>query len=346
MHAVAAQFQSAATGSRPQVVLANVNNDSTALRFSEGSYRLLFTEPIVIAALAAAPCSEELGQTIGDCRTAFGKGTSSSVSTETGWSVTAGRSVGFEAEFSALGVKVGGVEAVATVETELRSFRDETYTVSKRVVHTTGPIEDSVIFTTIPIDVYTYEIVSHPDPELVGSELQLRLPREPISIMTERAFYNDSIPDDGFPIDETIFQHTAGQPFTYPTTAQRNSLLSQYEGLQTDEVDIGQGNGFVTAELNVFEEVTQGESYSLSAKLDVKATAGGVISAVSIGGGVDSSIAYSRGQESIYQGSVAQLPSDTFATDAYRFGLFSYIYDEPGEPQTFEVINYWVRPQL
>ena len=116
--------------------------------------------------------------------------------------------------------------------------------------------------------------------------------------------------------------------------------------MQTDEVDIGQGNGFVTAELNVFEEVTQGESYSLSAKLDVKATAGGVISAVSIGGGVDSSIAYSRGQESIYQGSVAQLPSDTFATDAYRFGLFSYIYDEPGEPQTFEVINYWVRPQL
>ena len=55
MHAVAAQFQSAATGSRPQVVLANVNNDSTALRFSEGSHHLLFTKPIVIAALAAAP---------------------------------------------------------------------------------------------------------------------------------------------------------------------------------------------------------------------------------------------------------------------------------------------------
>ena len=347
IHTIPAEFNNSINSQiRPMIIPANVNNDSLALKYSDGSYRLLFTEPMIIAALAAAPCSADFGQNTGNCTTAFGKGTSSSTSTETAWSLSVGRSVGYEAEFSVLGVKVGGAEAVLNVQADFRKFTDNTYTVTKRVVHTTGPIEDSVIFTTVPLDIYTYQILSHPNPELVGGEIQVRMPREPISIMVDRDFYNAHIDEDSFKVDERIFKHTEGAPLSYPGLGERNSLLSQYDGLMSDEVDVGQGNGFVTAEVNVFEEVTNGETYSLSATLDLRATAGGVISGVSIGGGADSTISYGRGKESIYQGSVAQLPASNFPDDAYRFGLFSYVYDERGTDQSFEVINYWVRPQL
>ncbi len=330
---------------RPQVIPANVNDDSLALRYSDGSYRLLFTEPLIIAALAAAPCSAQFGQNTDDCRTAFGKGVSASASTETAWSLSVGRSVGYEAEFSAFGVKVGGAEAVLNVQADFRKFTDNTYTVTKRVVHTTGPIEDSVIFTTVPLDIYTYTILSHPNPELVGGQVQVRLPREPISVMVDRDFYNENVDDQSFKVDNRVFGHTEGDPLSYPGITERNTLLSQYDGLMSDEVDVGQGTGFVTAEVNVFEEVTNGSSYSLSATLDVRTNAGGVINGLSIGGGTDATIAYGRGEESIYQGSVAQLPASNFPADAYRFGLFNYVYDDPASGQQFEVINYWVRPQ-
>jgi len=346
MHSIPTEFANSSNSQiRPQVIPANVNDDSLALQYSEGSYRLVFTEPVIVAALAAAPCSPSFGQDTGDCRTAFGKGTTSTVSTENAWSVTVGASVGYEAEFSVLGVKVGGAEAVLTVQGEYRKFSQNTYTLTKRVVHTTGPIEDSVIFTTVPMDVYTYKILSHPNPELVGAEIQVRLPRDPITVMVDRNFYNAHVDAKSFKVDDRIFTHSEGDPFSYPDLSKRNSLLSQYDGLMSDEVDVGQGTGFITAEVNVYKEVTSGESYSLSTTLDLRATAGGVITGVSIGGGVDSTIAYGHGQESIYQGSVAQLPSSNFPDDAYRFGLFSYVYDDTGSGQEFEVVNYWVRPQ-
>ena len=339
-------FESFSIDQRPLVVPANVNDDSLAIAYSDGSYRLVFTEPLIIAALAAAPCNPGAGQDVGDCRTAFGKGTSTSTSVETGWSVSAGTSVGFEQEFSALGVKFGGVEAVASVQSETRKFTENTYTLTKRVIHTTGPIEDSVIFTTTPLDVYTYEILSHPNPELIGGEVQVRLPREPISIMTDREFYNDTVDEGSLKIDERIFEHAEGDPFSYPTTSERNTLLSRFDGVQSDEIDVGQGTGFVTADVNIFEEVTSGESYSLDVSLDVRATGGGLVTGYSIGSGVDSAVAYGRGQESIYQGSVAQLPAENFPDDAYRFGLFSYVYEDGGSGQEFEVVNYWVHTRF
>lgn len=345
IHAIPADLEQSQISGRPQVIPANVNDDSLALRYSAGSHRFVFTEPVIIAALAAAPCSVDLGQTVGDCRTAFGKGTSSSVSTENAWSVSVGASVGYEAGFSFLGTEVGGAEAVATVQRERRKITQNTYTLTKRVVHTTGPIEDSVIFTTVPLDVYTYTILSHPNPTLVGGEVQVRLPRDPISVMVDRNFYNDNVDDDSFQVDDRVLGHVAGDPFSYPDVAARNALLSQFEGLSSDEVDVGQGTGFVTAEINVFEEVATGQSYSLDTTVDLRTTAGGVLTGATFGSGAESTFVYSRGQESIYEGSVAQLPDANFPEDAYRFGLFSYVFEDASSGQAFEVVNYWVRPQ-
>lgn len=128
-----------------------------------------------------------------------------------------------QAEFLVLGVKVGGAEAVLSVEASMRKFTDNTYTLTRRVVRATGPIEDSVIFTTVPLDLYTYRILSHPNPELVGGEVQVRMPREPITVMVDRDFYNDHIEAGSFKIDSA--SSTTARAIRSPTRPSRSATV-------------------------------------------------------------------------------------------------------------------------
>jgi len=327
----------------PLIVSVNVDDDSIALEYSEGTYQLVFTEPIVLAALAAAPCNPDWGQNIDACRTSYGTSESTTTSTEDSQTITASASVGYGSSFSFLGAEIGSAEAIATFSAEATRLQGTAYTLTQRVEHTTGPIEDGVLFTTIPLDQYTYEIVSHPNPALVGGEVVVSLPREPITVLTTREFYNSAITPDAFQIDERIFEHVPGDPNTYPTSAERASLLSQFEGIESREVDVGEGGGSVSVGVSVFEETSMGASYSWNASLEVKTTLGGFISGFSVGYGQGRTVTLSAGSETNYTGTVSNLDSDNFAANGYSFGLFSYIYEGPGE-QEFEVLNYYVRP--
>ena len=323
----------------------DLDQDSMSLEYSAGSYKLIFTEPLVLAALAAAPCSRESGESVDDaCRTAFGKSTSETEEDTSGASFIAGVSVGYETEFSTLGVKVGGAQAILETRNQARWYSGEAYTTTTQVVRETGVLEDSVIFETTPYDVYTYKILSHPNPELVGGEIQVRLPRTPITIMATRDFYNASIDEDGLPIDDQIFQHVVGEPDSYPTIAQKNQILRDYDGLESDEVDVGEGSGFTLVSISEFEETIDGKSYEFEAVLDMRATKGVIVGGLSLGGGFDFDLSFRHGDETLYQGTVTNISADRFPEQSYSFGLFSYIRDDTSNKQPFEVLNYWVVP--
>jgi hypothetical protein len=265
------------------------------------------------------------------------------VSLENAHTITAGVTVGFSQEFSVLGVQVGGVELLANVKTSATLTQGSSYSLTKRVVHTTGPIEDSVLFTTIPMDQYTYTIVSHPNPELIGGEVVVSMPREPIQALVTRDLYNSSVLEDSVKIGDNVFAHVAGDPRSYPTRGERDALLSQFEGLESPEVDVGQGGGNVSVELSVYEETSQGASYGVEFSLDFKATAGALVVGSSVGYGFGHTIGYASGEESSYTGTVSNLDEQHFSSDQYKFGLFTYVYEEGG--RQFEVLNYWVTPQ-
>jgi len=40
---------------------------------------------------------------------------------------------------------------------------------------------------------YTYTIISDPHPEIVGKTTTISVPREPVTLMVERSFYNSRI---------------------------------------------------------------------------------------------------------------------------------------------------------
>jgi hypothetical protein len=332
---------------RPQIVLADADLDasSMAIEYSEGSYRQIFTEPVLIAALAAAPCFARDQDVDGACRTAFGKAVSETNTRTDSWSFITGVSVGYETEFSVLGVKTGGAEAIVNTRNTLRGYTSKAYTQTTSVLRETGPIEDSVIFATVPLDVFTYTILSHPNPELVGGKIEIRLPRSPITILAQREFYNAHILPDAFHVDASVFAHSAGDPKSYRRASSKTALLREFTGVESDQVDVGQGSGRTLVSISKLDTTSTGLAFDFEATLDLRGTSGVVVGGFSIGGGAGFDLSITRGTEMMYQGSVANLAADHFPKDAYRFGLFTYIHDDPAvTSQKFEVVDYWVEP--
>lgn len=327
---------------RPVLVTANVNHDSLSISFDEGEYQLVFTEPVLIAALAASPCFSDLGQNTDACRTEFGTAESTTVAIEDTFTVTAGVTVGFESEFSVLGVKSAGIEVLGTVKRHASRIESEAYTLTKRIVYTTGPIEDTVVFTTIPLDQYTYTITSHPDPELINSKIVVSMPRSPVEIQVERSFYNANVVPGGPMIDASVFTHEAGDPLSYPSQADKDNTLGQYDGFEVGPATVGGGGGATTLEINVATETGSTTAYGMEYELEVQATAGVVVAGFSVGVDTESSLQVVHGEESSYVGTVSNLPTETFAANGYDWGLFTYVLDDHESGQEFEVINYWV----
>jgi hypothetical protein len=322
------------------LVTANVDADSLSIQFAPAKRRLVFTEPIVIAALAAPPCATNLGQNVDACRTSFGTMSSTETTVESAWNVTAGLTVGAEGGVDVFGIKFK-TEVTATIKGSYGRKSVTSYTLSKRVMNTTGPLEDAVIFTSIPYDQFTYRILSHPDPALVGTDIVISLPRAPIETMVERRFFNDSVPEGSIQIDGSVFRHVLGQPRTYPTAAERDALIAAKPDLFNGPKDVCGGGGERSVEISLGTALGSGDTWGVEAELAVKATAGVVITGFSIGGGYESSLQVTHGADTSYAGTVSCLASDKFTSaNVYKFGLMSYIHDAPG--QSFEVVNYWV----
>ena len=77
---------------------SELDDGTVAIKYSEGSHQLVFTQPLLIAALAGAPCAEDLGQNLNDsCRTAFGRAVSSGTTSTQSTTVTGRLFAGFGA---------------------------------------------------------------------------------------------------------------------------------------------------------------------------------------------------------------------------------------------------------
>ena len=237
---------------KPQLHLPDIElDDGTAmLAFSGGSHELVFTEPVVLAAIAATPCTTDLGQDQSvSCRSAYGTAVSDSSAKTDGTTVTTRVSVGFGADDP---ITSNSVEVSASLERKARSWKRQSYVTTKTLLYETGALEDSVVFTSIPMDVYTYKVLSHPDPTLVGEEVFVRLPREQQTIMVTREKFNRAVLDDALIIDSSIFEHTEGDPRSYPNRATMNSLLSRYDGIIGSTASVGEDLGQTVSTISTF----------------------------------------------------------------------------------------------
>lgn len=352
----------------PLIVPCNIDSDGVALRYSDAEYRLVFTEPILIAALAAAPCNSSLQQNFDACRTAYGTSEAQQAGIDGTVSVRASTTIG-----SSVDVFGFGAEVKSTV-TQTASFSaGVAYELEQTVEYTTGPMEDTVVFTTLPIDQYTYTVTSHPDPSMIGEKIVVNLPRTPVTLQVEREFYNASTPADAFKVGSNVFLHTAGDVASYPTEGDADALIDTGglghlgpagelvdmagaalgdlaerllgRGLKSSKsVGVGATNG---GESSIEIAFTQSTDYRAGAEVDyelsAETTAPGVVVGGSVGGSVEAGLSWGASNSTIYRGTVGDISPSDFAGNGYSYGLFTYIYNygDRTRPQ-FEVVNYWV----
>lgn len=329
---------------KPILVPINIDVDGPVLTYSEAEYELVFTEPLIIAALAAPPCSKTIGQNWEACVTSFGQGTSTGVDAEVTVSVKASAYVGVKTAANIPFVGKIGADFKKTVTATASASAGGSYTLEKTVTYTTGALEDSVIFTTIPYDQYTYTILSHPDAEMVGKKLVVSMPREPITLIAKRDFYNETVTDDNIKIDERVFSHTSGSIDSYPSKSKKDQILRAGGFLadlyQDGPQSVGQGSGQTTLDISVSDEIRVGGSLGIEYETSVDVTSGPALGGFSVGGGVEASFGVTSGSKTSYTGSVGSIDATNFAANQYSFGLFTYT--QKLSDQKFQVINYWV----
>lgn len=341
MRSIQVPFLNSQRPVNPVLAAVNVDTDSPVLKYAEGEYRLVFSEPVVIAALAAAPCMSGMSQNTGACRTAFGNTESVESVSERSVTVSVGASVG--ASFDGGIITQSGFELKTTATVAATRVTSESYALSKTILFTSGANEDTVVFTTVPLDQYTYTILSHPDPELVGETLTINLPRDPITLQAERSFYNDAVMAGSLKIDERIFRHTIGDPLSYPTPGEKNLILGSGRALSVGPVSVGQGTGETQVTLEVAEAFSEGGTLELGYEISLEVTTGGAIGGVTVGGSASDTFSVTSGVSTTYTGSVGAIEDPaSFSANQYAFGLFTYVYRDPVTQREFEVLNYWV----
>lgn len=339
LRSVPVAFKNSQVPVNPLLVPINIDTDSPVLRYDAGEYRLVFSEPIVLAALAAAPSKTGVGQNVAACRTTFGNTESASSETERTVTVTASASAGIELDGGPL--TQSGFELKVSATAAAARVTSHAYTLSKTILFTSGSNEDLVVFTTLPLDQFTYTILSHPDPALVGKQVVVSLPRDPITLQAERGFYNRTVPAGALQIDQRVFRHVLGDATSYPTRSEKNGLLNQHGGLQVGPISVGQGSGETELTLEVGSEFGQGGALELGFEVDVEATGGGALSGFSVGASVSNSLRVTSGQSTTYTGVVGAIDATHFAAHRYSFGLFTYVYRDPFTGREFEVLDYW-----
>lgn len=185
-------------------------------------------------------------------------------------------------------------------------------------------------------------IISDPHQELIGSTTTISVPREPITLMVERSFYNAHVAPGAIKIDGAVFQHSVGEVASYPKLADKKALLGQYGGIESDEKTSGQGKGQVQVGLSVSNEISSGSELELGYEVSVSLTAGGVMGGFKVGGSVSDNLIVVSGKSTSYSGTVGAIDATHFAQNQYNFGLFTYPYHAPSGAQ-FEALNYWVK---
>lgn len=356
-------------GINPIVVPIAPDIDGQVLEYAK-DHQLAFSEARVLAALATPPCGRGIGQNTDACTTTWGRSESVSAEGEREFTVEAGITFGYKVT----GPAVTQSEAALKLKLSAAAswVRSQSYSLSKATSFTTGPMEDSVVFSSVPIDVYGYRVISHPNPARRGSLVYIGLPRTPVIRLAERTYYNANLPAGAPTIGANVFQHTPGSIDSYPSAARKEQILresrSQVErnridrgiggrlahlplfdpvpalvGLQSDAPGVGQGGGSTSVSLELNQENGNGAALQLGVEIALETTMAGVVLDGSSGFSTSWSFKMTRGEGTVYEGSVGSIDAANFAAEQYRFGLFTYLQADPDSGQEFEVVNYWVQ---
>ncbi|HKO50182.1 MAG TPA: hypothetical protein VJV79_20770 [Polyangiaceae bacterium] len=330
------------------LALANVDRDSPIVEYT-GKHEVLFSEPRVLAVLAAAPYFEGENESNSSTSISFGDG--QGVETESTIGLRSSTSIGYTAP-NLFGTTEFETKLTFGFSTDWIS--SQSVTLEQTQTWTAGN-EDAVVFQVIPFDVYYYNVVSSPMAEDVGTAVTINVPRKLNTYKVPVALYNKSIVN-GPTVGSGLLRHTVGDPSSYPDSNPCQSasdtqmfgstsyLIDPNEWCyaSADTLHVGVGTGSVGFSIARSEGSSEGTNTDLSVDFEVTVGAGGVSFGQSVGFHygytytVDSSRSYS------FSGQVGDLAN---AKRGYDFGLAAHrgVLSGLGTSYPVFLVDYWVK---
>ncbi len=347
------------TDGEPRLALPHVDGDSMIVE--RAGHDVYLSDNTIIAVVAAAPCSAELGQDLDNCSTQFGQGSSDAYSDGVYVNASAGVLVGLKwepkVEIPFVSIKLMEVELEGKLGVT-GSFSYSWITERSELISYTGGAKDNmVIFKTFVYDRYTYAIVDHPDPDRIDETMSISVPSGSRTMSASQDYY-DTLGGTGIRVGDVIGV-VPGDLLTYPGSMAQAEELAMAPGnrlVAMSEELIGTPPGESLSE-EIELGVTHSESLEWSVGLYTEATAkacgpsaNGWTPQVCAGGWASFEGGYANAHEwsdeLIFAGSLSGIPEATWANENYQAGLFAYettVEDElTGENQNFLVVNYFV----
>jgi len=329
----------------PVLLAANVDDDSLVVSYRHSE--TVFTEPLPIAAVAAASCwADGNGQNLEECTSSFGNASTTTQSSAHTLSAHAGVSLGFQTPLGGLGIFSVAVKGTVTFNSEF-TFGTE-HSLTKSVMFNSGANEDMVVFMSVPYDVYHYEVIAVPPggAATIGQDFVVRVPRKPRIRQAERTYYNGSVATisaDRVIATET-FTHVPGDPLSYPGAAAKAAILAlQGGGIENGPVAAPQGGGSTVLALEVNDTTSSSTVLGFDVDIEVETTVMDTLSlGFSVGGGYAYDVSIATTDGSTYEGSIGGIDAANYAARSYDFGIFAYVTRTHPSGFQFHTVNFWV----
>jgi len=324
------------------LAVADVLGKSLSLQYVSQAVR--YANPQIVATLASPPyyAGATGNASFGNGGTTLSFTNDSSEDINNSITVKAGVTFGSDVEVPLLGSDAGAARDTLTIEAAFTVGFSITETRSVTHAWTTMAGEDSVLYSCIPYDVYSYKVLSAPNTDSIGDIITIEFPRSPQIITMDRDRFN-RLPGNPISVGSSVFGHTLGQPTSYPSkiamaSACSASDTSMYD--KSDGVSATSGDNYSSDTISYGSSKATSIGAGVSVTYEAEAVAAGVVFGVSVGLETDTSYTVSTGSSTQISGTV---PSISDGDPGFKYGIGMYRFEDAAvQPNPFLVVTYWV----
>ena len=330
-------------------VLCKFADRTQSKHFRFISHEVTFSEPRVYAAIAAAPYYEGLDGSDG-AESTWGKTTSDGHSTAQSDSWGGSIIAGYEYDYSIPFLAKGGVEFTTTVSASAGIATEHEVTTSYTQEYTAGK-DHVVVMHATPHDTYRYEIIASDNPDELGMEFVVSMPRTRRFVKLKLEDYVRLMGSQkGVSKPQRYLTATPGVPLSYPPLYDKNSSLYfvnddhpflQGKALNGDTYEMVGTGGSTTRSISLETSDSKTTSVEIGVEMELVATVNGVKAGVGFNYNHTNENTHTIGKEFAVSGTVPGLPSlNDPEHPQFNWNIvWFYVKDEGG---VYPVVNYAV----
>lgn len=342
----------------PGIAAPYVLDKGVKVEFLPSKSKFVFSDPVITAVLGVPPYYKELENeytsSLWSVGTTYGKTEQQDDSESTGVVAQAGMSIGFNQEFSVLGVKLFELELETEIEKSISSSWTTGKSISKSISYTVLHEHHGVVVMVVPYDVYFYKVSTKDENgQILEEEMTLEVPYEPRTSIMPVTLYNDIAKDmENAPLigTEVLGGAVVGDPRSYPRTSAELSNVEGDDGVlmvgdkEDNSIDLsGIGNSTPEQSISLTDTSGRESEEQQTVGLSFKVTLGGFTAGAGFSAGSTRTVTVTSSKSTTHTGSVASVPYPRYQ---FEWALVAYDYEVPAgdSTQAFKVINYLVRP--